>query len=472
MGRIPCYDTHVIMRRFLPLLTAVASLALVVIFATPVPALDEAERLWLVGERAAADGLHALARRTLERFVENHPRDKRVPAAVLLLGRAQLGAGDAQAALESFRRAQTFRPPPGRGMEVKFWEAEALFRLRRYAEARDAYDVVVKTDATSPLAPDSLYGYGWTQQELGQPEAAVKAFGDLVQTWPEHPTVASATFYRARGLAELKRFADALPLLEAFRGRYPDHKLGPDAQFLLGWLRLQTGDPRGGLADLRAFVKGHPSHVQAAEARRLLNETMARHGDRNELQEAYRTLIAESPSRAEGLWEAASIAAKLGRESDQGAAWRKLRTQFPDHPLSLRVALELAQDAYKRKEWKDVVPQAQAAARSEDEAVRAEGWLLTGEAELKLKHFPAAQKAFESAVAIKSIEPSLRFRALAGLGLAHEEQREWKQALAAYESVAGKTSDTTLRDWARERARAVRARMTTVPADKKPKSGS
>jgi TolA-binding protein len=459
------------MRRFLPLLTAVASLTLVILSAAPALALDEAERLWLVGERATADGLHGLARRTLERFVDAHPKDKRVPMAVLLLGRAQLGSGDAQAALESFRRAQTFKPPPGRGMEVKFWEAEALFRLRRYAEARDAYDAVVKTDATSPLAPDALYGFGWAEQELGHPEAAVKAFSEVVQAWPEHATAPSATFYRARGLTELKRFAEALPLLEAFRGRYPDHKLGPDAQYLLGWLRLQTGDPRGGLADLRAFVKGHPSHPQATEARRLLNETMARHGDRNELQEAYRTLLAESPPRAEGLWEAASIAAKLGRESDQQAAWRKLRAQVPDHPLSQRAALELAQDAYKKKDWKGVVEHARAAARSEDEAVRAEAWLLTGEAELKLKHFPAAQKAFESAIASKSIEPSARFRALAGLGLAHEEQRAWKQALAAYESVAGKSSDTTLRDWARERAKAVRARMTPAAGDKKPKSG-
>jgi TolA-binding protein len=457
------------MKRFLPPLTAAASLALVALFAAPAPALDEAERLWLVGERAVADGLHGLARRTLERFVEEYPRDKRVPSAVLLLGRAQLGAGDAAAALESFRRAQTLKPPPGRGMEVKFWEGEALFRLRRYAEARDAYDTVVKTDASSPLAPDALYGFGWAQQELGQPEAAVKAFSELAQTWPEHATVPSAMFYRARGLTDLKRFDEALPLLEAFRGRYPDHKLGPDAQYLLGWLRLQTGDPRGGLADLRAFVKGHPSHPQTAEARRLLNDTMARHGDRNELQEAYRMLLAESPPRAEGLWEAATIAGKLGRESDRLAAWRKLRAQFPDHPLSLRAALELAQDAYKRKEWKDVGEHARAAARSEDEAVRAEAWLLTGEAELKLKHFPAAQKAFESAVAIKGIEPSLRFRALAGLGLAHEEQRAWKQALAAYESV-GKTSDATLRDWARERAKAVRARMAPA-ADKKPRSG-
>ena len=173
----------------------------------------------------------------------------------------------------------------------------------------------------------------WTQQELGQPEAAVKTFGELIRTWPEHSTVPSAMFYQARGLADLKRFADALPLLEAFRGRYPDHKLGPDAQFLLGWLRLQTGDPRGGLADLRAFVKGHPV---APAGRRGAPPTERDHGPSRRPQRAAGGLPhahVESPARAEGLWEAAAIAAKLGRESDQHAAWRKLRTQFPDHPL-------------------------------------------------------------------------------------------------------------------------------------------
>jgi hypothetical protein len=56
------------------------------------------------------------------------------------------------------------------------------------ATPRPGYDVVVKTDAASPFAPDALYGSGWAQQELGQTEAAVNAFTDLVQAWPEHST--------------------------------------------------------------------------------------------------------------------------------------------------------------------------------------------------------------------------------------------------------------------------------------------
>ncbi len=532
------------MKRRSLMLTAFASLLLVAVLAAPTHALDEADRLWLVGERAFADGLHALARRTLERFVERHPRDQRVPDAVLLLGRARLSLGDTAAALEAFRRAQTIQPPPGRPLEVRFWEAEALFRLRRFAEARTAYDAVISADAASPLAPHALYGFAWTEQELGRPEGAARAFGDFLNAWPDHALAPSATFYLARALVDLKRFPEALPLLESFtrkhsghqlvpEARYllgwteqelgrpegaarafgdflnarPDHALAPsatfylaralvdlkrfpealpllesftrkhsghqfvaDAKYLLGWTRLQTGDARGGLADLRAFVGAHPQHAEAATARRLITQAAARHGDRAEMLDAYKALMAEAPATPEGLNEAASIASRLGRSGDQEAAWRKLLTDFPDHALSRRVALDLASAAYKRKDWKEVVSQAAPATKSDEEAVRAEAWLLTGEAELKLKQFPAAEKAFTAVVGVTNTEPSIRFRALAGLGLAHEEQRQWRQALSAYESVA-KSPDPTLREWARERATAVKARMAPPPA-KKPKTGS
>jgi hypothetical protein len=61
--------------------------------------------------------------------------------------------------------------------------------------------------------------------------------------------------------------------------------------------------------------------------------------------------------------------------------------------------------------------------------------------------------------AVKGAEPGVRYRALAGLGLAHEEQRSWRPALAAYESVASRSPDATLRDWAKERAAAVKAQL-------------
>jgi TolA-binding protein len=473
MSGTACYHLGVIMTRRLSL---VAVLLVVFTTGSGIPralAIDEAERLWLVGDRAFADGLHPLARRTLERFVDRYPNDARVPQALLMLGKSRLALGDADAALEALRRAAKSSPPPGKGFETRFWEGEALFRLKRYAEARAAYEEVLRQDAHGPLAPDALYGYGWTELELKRPEPAATAFGDFLKQWPDHALAPSATYQLGRALVQLKRGSEAVPLLRDFPTKYPDGKLVPDARYLLGVARLGAGETKAGVADLKAFADAYPNHEMAPDARRLITQTAARSGDKTELLATYHSLMAQSPPKAESLAEALTIATRLARPKEQEAAWRKLRTQFPQSAVTQRTAFDLANAAFKRKSWRDASAYASVAAQSEDDGVRAEALELTGESELKLKRFGPAVKAFEAVGAMSEIDPGVRYRALAGLGLAREEQKELKAALTAYESVASKSPDSALRDWARERVSAVRerlARPATTPSGKSSKS--
>ncbi|HMH50115.1 MAG TPA: tetratricopeptide repeat protein [Candidatus Acidoferrum sp.] len=459
------------MKRRLRFFSAFLVLLPAVFSAPPAGAIDEIERQWLVGSSAFADGLHPLARRVLERFVAEHPDDRRAAEAFLMLGKARLSAGEAEGALEAFRLAQTFTPRPGAPMEVKLWEAEALLRLKRFAEARAAYDEVFRTDATSPLAVDALYGFGLAELEMKRPESAVSAFRDLLEAWPEHRLAPAATLSMATALADLKRFSEALPLLEGFTRKYPGHKLAPNAQYLLGLTHIQTGDRRTGVADLKAFLDKNPTHDLAPDARRLVTDTLARYGDREDLEESYKTLTTQKPPTAEALYDAAGLAKRLGRPKDQEAMWRRLVDEFPGHMLARRAALELAGLTFKRNQWKDSAAFARAAAESEEDTVKAEGWLQTGEAELKLKHFPAAAKAFESVVTIRNAEAAVRYRAFAGLGLAREEQKDWKAALAAYESAA-RTPDATLRDWATKRVAAMKSHLGNASPKSKTGSGS
>lgn len=433
---------------------------------SPIAALEEPDRLYLVGERAVADGLNALAARVLERFVTDHPSDARVPAATLLLGRAWLGVGFHERALESFRKAQRDSLPAARALEVRLLEGEALFRLKRYAEARTVYDDVFRSDPASPLAPDAMYGLAWTELESRRPEAAIKHFQEVLVTWPEHALAPSATLYLARTLVDGKRYADAVPLLLDFATKYPTHALRPEAQYLLGVARVRGGDAKPGVADLRAFLEAHPKHELAPAARRLVSETLARVGDRDELLAIYQARIAESPPTPEGLYEAGAVAGRLGPPKDQEAVWRRLRKEFPEHALARRAALDLAGLAFKRKEWKDAAALARAAAPTDDETVRAEALLLAGEADLKLKRYADAVKAFEGVGAVDGVEATVRYRALAGLGLAHEELQHLRPALTAYEAVASKSPDASLRDWAQARAKAVKARLAKTPATK------
>jgi tetratricopeptide (TPR) repeat protein len=179
--------------------------------------------------------------------------------------------------------------------------------------------------------------------------------------------------------------------------------------------------------------------------------------------------MSQTPATAEGYYEAANLAARLGQPKDQDAAWRKLRAQFPDDPLTRRLALELAGKAFTAKNYKDASALGQVAAQSEETSVRAEGLLKVGESELKLGRFAQAAKAFEAIGALNDVDADVRYRALAGLGLAHEEQKQWKPALLAYEAVMNNSPDAALRDWARQRVAAVKPHVPSGAPKSEPK---
>src|SRR5262245_6737359 len=250
--------------------------------AGPAAALDDADRLWLVGRNAVADGLYPLARSVLGRFIADHPADPRVPEATFLLGKTRLALGDAEGALSLLRQVQTTSPPPPWRLEARFWEGEALFRLKRYADARAAYDDLLRADAASPLGADALYGIAFADIELGQRARAADEFAEFLKAWPEHALASSVTYQRARVLVDLKRPEEAVALLEGYDKKFPDGKFKADAAYLLGVARVRAGDARSGVADLRAFVAAYPSHAQAPAARKLIGETLARVGTREE----------------------------------------------------------------------------------------------------------------------------------------------------------------------------------------------
>jgi TolA-binding protein len=455
------------MKRRLAMVATLAALLTVLPAVPSVSALDERDRLFLVGERALADHFYPVARRALERFIAQYPGDARQPRALLMLGKARLELKDAEAALEAFTRAESTLTAAADVQEAKLWRAEALFRLKRFADARRGYDEIMRSDAAGPLAPDALYGLGACELELKHADAAADAFRQLLTTWPDHARAPAATLGLAHALAEARRTSEALPLLTGFAAKYPQSTLIPDAQYQLGVTKFNGGDQKGGLADLQEFVEANPGHEYAPAARRLIAQGLTRYGTRPQLQQAYTALMSQTPPTADALYEAASVATRLGQTKDRDAAWRKLKAQFPDDPHTHKLAFDLARDAAKARNYKEAVALGQTAAQSTDDGTKAEAWLLVGESELKLQHYTPAAKAFEAVGAVNDLSAEVRYRALAGLGLAREELQECAAALAAYQEVVTRSPDTALRDWARQRHAAVKGRPCKPPAPKR-----
>jgi TolA-binding protein len=441
---------------------------LVAVSAGPALALDEAERLMLVGEKAYEDGLYPLSRRMLERFLERFPGDKRAGEAMLLLGKARLSQGSLEAALEAFTKTEGFSPVPGKPQEARFWEAETLYRLKRFTDARAAYARVISAEPSSPLLPDALYSIGWTDLELKRRDAAALDFGRLVKEFPDHSATPSAAIQLARALIETKHADEAVVVLEPFASKYPEHRLVPEARYYLARARLAAGDTEKGVAELRAFARTNPGHELALSARRVALDALIKAGKKKELAEEYAALLAQKPPAPESLYDAGTIAAALDRQRDADAAWARLRKEFPEHVLTARASLEQAQTAFGKKNFKDAAALGRAAAKSPEDAVRGEALLVVGESEMKLRHPAQALPAFQAAADTSGLEPALHFRALAGTGLAHEDQKQWAQAAKYYEDVAERSPDKTLAKWAKTRRAAIATHLKPAPkTDKK-----
>jgi TolA-binding protein len=387
---------------------------------------------------------------------------------MLLLGKARLSQGSLEAALDAFRKTEGFSPVPGKPQEARFWEAETLYRMKRLTDARAAYARVISSEPASPLLPDALYSIGWTDLELKRRDAAALNFGRLVKEFPDHSATPSAAIQLARALIETKHADEAVAVLEPFPAKYPEHRLAPEARYYLARARLAAGDMDKGVAELRAFARTNPGHELAPSARRVALDTQIKSGKKKELAEEYAALIAQKPPAPEGLYDAGTIAAALDRPRDADAAWARLRKEFPEHVLAARASLEQAQTAFGKKNFKDAAALGRAAAKSSEDAVRGEALLVVGESEMKLRHPAQALPAFQAAADTPGLEPALHFRALAGSGLAHEDQKQWAQAAKYYEDVAERSPDKTLATWAKTRRAAIAAKLKPAPkADKK-----
>src|SRR4029450_2824686 len=137
----------------------------------------------------------------------------------------------------------------------------------------------------------------------------------------------------------------------------------------------------------------YPNHEVAAQARRAVADALVKGGKKTDLAQEYRALISQSPRTAEGLYDAGVMASGLRRPRDAHQAWTLLRNEFPEHPLASRASLELAQAAFARNSYKEAATLARSATKASDDPTRAQGFLLTGESELRLKRYAPAHEA-------------------------------------------------------------------------------
>jgi TolA-binding protein len=442
--------------RLLLLLLAVAA------FAGPVAAaVPEADRLWTVGVQAFDDGLHDVTYRELGRFLKAaKPDDPRRGDAAVLRGKAAFALRRFPDALTEFRAAEGLPLRAFAVGEPVFWEAEVLFRLRRFDQARERYTQFLRVSPDSPYAVDALYARGFSELELGLPDEAVATFGLLLKNQTQGELAASAAYAAARELVRAKRWDEALAILGPYASRFPQSPFLIETQYLLGVAQLETGRGPEGVRTLEQFVARQPSHELSPTARVLLGEAYAKSGRAREAVDHYRALIRYAPTHAlvpQALYQIGELSGTLGLPRDAETAWKTLRRDHPADPLAELAGLELANLYVKRRQL-DRAAEAAREVADHRGAQRVEALLLLGETQLKAGKTADARTAYTTVMAEVPADAPARFRALAGVGLVAETEKDPEGAKRAYGEVAGKAEDEELIKWARARVQTLEER--------------
>ncbi|MFQ5830076.1 MAG: tol-pal system YbgF family protein, partial [Candidatus Methylomirabilia bacterium] len=363
-------------------------------------------------------------------------------------------------------QAATASPESAIHLDAQLLIGESQLQLKRYPEAQAAYEAVLQAP-TSPLTPDALYGLGWVHLRQQQPEAAARAFRRLLDDFPTHSLLSSATYYLAHTLADLDRAPEVRALLATYDSAYPQSPLLADALYLRGWSELTTDQPQAAAQSFERFLALAPAHALAPQARLQLADALLRQGKQPEGLQALDTLLGASATTAERLWNISLLAQRFTAPTQAQQAWQRLTREFPASPLAAQASLELARVAFAEQRYADALAAAQAATASPESEVRLEAQLLIGESQLRREQYTAALEAFQRALDETPTDHPFRYRTLAGLGLTHEHLRQWTEAIESYRLVATGT-DEALKEWAAERLNALKDRSSPAPRKTRP----
>jgi TolA-binding protein len=442
--------------RLLVLLLGLAALA-----GPAAAAVSEPDRLWTVGVQAFDDGLYDVTYRELGRFLQvAKPDDPRRGDAAVLRGKAAFALRRYAEALTEFRAAETLPLRTFAAGEPIFWEAEVLFRLRRFDQARERYTQFLRVNPASPYTADALYARGFSELELGLPEEAVATLGVLMRDHPQGELAGSAGYALARELVRAKRWDEALAILGPYASRYPQSPFLVETQYLLGVAQLETGRVAEGVRTLEQFVARQPGHELSPTARVLLAEAHVKAGRAPQAIDQYRALIRNAPAHAlvpQALYQIGDLSAGLGLARDAEAAWKTLRRDHPTDPLAELAGLELAGLYAKRQQLDRAAETAREVADAKG-AQRPEALLMLGESLRKAGKTADARTVYATVMAEVASDAPARFRALAGVGLVAESDKDPEGAKRAYGEISGKASDEDLIKWARARVQSLEER--------------
>jgi tol-pal system protein YbgF len=111
-----------------------------------------------------------------------------------------------------------------------FADADALSKSAKHKEAFAAFDAFLKEHPTSKLAPNALYGMGYSQFALKNYKSSIATQQKVIDLHPESAKVPDAMYNQANSQIQLGQVTNAKKTLRSLVEKHPNAEITPSAQ--------------------------------------------------------------------------------------------------------------------------------------------------------------------------------------------------------------------------------------------------
>ena len=288
-------------------------------------------------------------------------------------------------------------PTVERADQAKLLKAEALYKQQNYTEATPIYAELRVGQLSPKLRAEAAYKLGSCSVQMKDVDGIIEAFSYYVQVFPDNSQAPSAFAQRALVYEQTKNYEAALSDLNMIVTKYPGaHER--EAALQQKALVLGQQENRKGMSDtFRQLLKEFPKSPAASQAHYYIGKVAFESKD-------YKTAIAElntaRQQNKEQYYEKATvriISSYFGLRDR--AAVTKETNAFMEKSPTAAVPAEILEwlgiEYYNEKNYPASEKYLSALGKIDNPSnIKPDFWFYLGDAESKLKNFPAAEDAF------------------------------------------------------------------------------
>ena len=314
-----------------------------------------------------------------QRLLKDFPDSSYVAATHYSLGWAFFLKGDFGSCVPHFDTIITKHPKEATVAESQFKKAEALFNLKKFPEAHEAYAAVIER-GEGDFVDEAWIGRGRCLFSQGKKKGAAEVFTGAADKFPGQETAKVALFNAGSSLFAVASYQEALSVFDRLLGLKPDAALTDSGKYWRGrcLLKLERHEEAG--LEFKGLL-GKETGVDKAATFYSMGDAHFAAKKFAEAASSYGSVARDFPKHEladDALYSLCLCLEKLGQTDDGLTNAGKFLQAYPESPHLNPVRFLIGEFHYRKGDYGKAIPRYQevfeAGGDLADDALYKLGW--------------------------------------------------------------------------------------------------